>query len=58
MVQSGNHEKLSQIASWVEDGKMQAFVDSTYSLSTYEEAFKRLDVSGRRGRIVMKIGEE
>jgi len=55
MVANGDHDKLSQIARWVDDGKLQTFVDSVYNLADYKAAFKRLDATGKRGRIVMKV---
>ena len=55
MVANGDHDKLSQIARWVDDGKLQTFVDSVYDLADYQAAFKRLEATGKRGRIVMKV---
>ncbi len=55
MVSNGDHEKLSQIARWVDEGKLQSLVDSVYNFANYQDAFERLKVTGKRGRIVMNI---
>ena len=57
MVANGDSQKLKQIAAWVDDGKLQTFVDSVYDFSDYHSAFNRLEATGKRGRIVMKVGE-
>ena len=57
MVGKGNYKKLTQIAKWTEEGKIKPIVDSVYAFSDYEKAFQRITEEGRRGRIVMKIGE-
>ncbi|MEM7182323.1 MAG: NAD(P)-dependent alcohol dehydrogenase [Spirochaetota bacterium] len=57
LVPRGNHQKLSQIAKWVEEEKLQVLVDSLYNFSEYQQAFDRLQEKGRRGRIVLKINE-
>ena len=55
MVGTGNYEKLTLIAKWVEEGKLKPIVDSIYSFSEYENAFQRITEKGRRGRIIIKI---
>lgn len=57
-VDKGNYEKLTQITQWSQEGRLETFVDSIYSLSDYKAAFKRLESKGKRGRIIMKIGTE
>ena len=57
MVGTGNYEKLTLIAKWVEEGKLKPIVDSVYAFSDYENAFKRVSEKGRRGRIILKIDE-
>lgn len=53
MVMHGDFEKLTQIASWVSDGKLKAVVDKEFHFSDYPQAFSRLQEKGRRGRITM-----
>lgn len=57
MVSRGDHQKLTQIARWVEQSKLQVYVDSVYKLSDYEEAFKRLSNQGKQGRVVIKVAQ-
>ena len=57
MVSSGHHQKLMRIASWVEEGKLQVYVDSVYALADYKQAFQRLAEKGKKGRVVMRIAE-
>ncbi|OUS29189.1 zinc-binding dehydrogenase [Gammaproteobacteria bacterium 45_16_T64] len=54
-VLKGDHDKLTRIANWVEEGKLNVFVDSVYDFSEYENAFQRLSEKGRQGRIVINI---
>lgn len=57
MVENGDTEKLSLIGKWISEGKIQPVVDSVFSLANYAEAFKRIEEKGRRGRVVMQVGE-
>lgn len=57
MVGKGNHQKLTQIAKWVEEEKLQVFVDSAYDFDDYEKCFERLSITGKQGRVVIRIGE-
>jgi len=57
MVEKGDQEKLTQIARWVDEGKLQPFVDSVYDFADYQGAFQRLTITGKRGRIVMKVAD-
>ncbi len=57
MVGTGNYEKLTLIAKWVEEGKLKPIVDSVYSFSEYENAFQRITEKGKRGRTIIKIDE-
>jgi NADPH:quinone reductase-like Zn-dependent oxidoreductase len=56
-VQYGNHEKLSRIAKWVEEGSLRPQVDSSFSLPEFSTAFERVLEKGRRGRVVIGIAE-
>ena len=58
MVSKGDHPKLTQIARWVEQSKLQVYVDSVYKLSDYEKAFKRLSNQGKQGRVVIKVAQD
>ncbi|MEM7735237.1 MAG: NAD(P)-dependent alcohol dehydrogenase [Deinococcota bacterium] len=57
MVTKGNQRKLRRITKWVEDGKLNAFCDSVHLLSNHHEAFARSQISGKRGRVVLKIAD-
>lgn len=56
-VGKGDHDKLTRIAKWVEEGKLKVLVDRVFEFTDYKNAFHRLREKGKRGRIVMKIGE-
>jgi len=53
MVFHGDHEKLTQIAAWLKEGKLRSVVDSEYAFTQHQQAFARLNVRGRRGRIIL-----
>lgn len=53
MVAHGDSTKLTQIANWVSEGKLQAVIDSEFSFAEYREAIARVKEKGKRGRIVM-----
>lgn len=55
MVSRGNHQKLTQIAKWVDEEKLDVFVDSAYEFTDYEKAFQRLSNEGKQGRVVIKV---
>ncbi|NES19494.1 MAG: NAD(P)-dependent alcohol dehydrogenase [Symploca sp. SIO3E6] len=57
-VGQGNYEKLTQIAHWVEEGKLNTYGDSCFAFSDYEKAFQRLREKGKRGRVIIKIGKD
>lgn len=53
MVAHGDRAKLTQIANWVSEEKLKAVIDCEFSFSDYQQAIARVQVKGRRGRIVM-----
>ena len=53
MVAHGDRAKLTQVASWVSEGKLKAVIDSEFSFVEHEQAIARVKEKGRRGRIVM-----
>jgi len=57
-VGQGSYEKLTQIAHWVEKGKLNSYVDSCFAFLDYENAFQRLGEKGKRGRVIMNISKE
>ncbi|NEQ70086.1 MAG: NAD(P)-dependent alcohol dehydrogenase, partial [Symploca sp. SIO2D2] len=57
-VGQGNYEKLTQIAHWVEEGKLNTYIDSCFTFSNYENAFQRLGTKGKRGRVIIRIGKD
>ncbi len=56
-VQYGNHEKLSRIARWLEQGRLHPQIDSTFSFSNFQGAFERIAEKDRRGRVVLAIAQ-
>lgn len=57
-VDRGDKSKLEKITEWVEKGKLKPFIDCVYALENYQQAFERLSVKGRQGRIVLNISEQ
>lgn len=55
MVDKGDHQKLAQIAEWVQNGRLRVFVDGVYKFEEYERAFQRLSANGKQGRIILSI---
>jgi NADPH:quinone reductase-like Zn-dependent oxidoreductase len=57
LVEEGNADKLSQAAALVAEGSIKAEIDSRFSLMDYREAFGRLGMKGRRGRILLDMAD-
>jgi len=53
MVMQGDYEKLTCIAHWISEKKLQAVIDKEFNFTDYINALSRLQEKGRRGRIVM-----
>lgn len=57
LVEEGNADKLSRSAALVAGGSIKAEIDSRFSLTDYREAFDRLGMKGRRGRILLDMAD-
>lgn len=55
MVAKGDHQKLTQIASAVEKGKLVPVIDSVYEFDNYQQGLERTLESGKQGRIILKV---
>lgn len=50
-----NHEHLSKLAQYVDQGVIKAQVDKVFSLDQIKEAFIHLDMGSPNGKVVVKI---
>ncbi len=57
MIDKGDREKLSHIGGWVKAGKLQSVVDSIYDITDFQQAFDRVKGKGRKGRVVLRLGD-
>ncbi len=55
MVRAGHREKLTQIATLIEQGKLKPVIDSVFPMADFALGFQRIAAPGKRGRIVMDI---
>lgn len=55
MVRAGNRKKLTQLSSWIEEGKIQVVIDQVYSIKDFAAGFQRLNAPGKQGRIIMDV---
>lgn len=55
MVDKGDSERLSEIATWVEEGKLEAVVSEMFTLDDWQRAVSRSHERGRMGRTVLQF---
>jgi NADPH:quinone reductase-like Zn-dependent oxidoreductase len=53
-----NREQLVELARLVDDGTLRPVIDSVYPLAEAREAFERSMMSGKRGKVVLRIRDE
>ncbi|HAA23310.1 MAG TPA: NAD(P)-dependent alcohol dehydrogenase [Cytophagales bacterium] len=58
MVDRGDHDQLTRIAQWVDEGKLKPIIDQIYPFAEYAEAFSKVTAPGKRGRMVLQIADE
>jgi NADPH:quinone reductase-like Zn-dependent oxidoreductase len=54
-VATPNHEDLVDLKEFIEDGRVTPVIDRTYPLSEVPEAFRYLDESHARGKVVITV---
>ncbi len=57
LVRQGDTDLLTEIARWVDEGGLRVFVDRSYELADYENAFARTREHGGIGRVVMRMAD-
>ncbi|WP_218044619.1 NAD(P)-dependent alcohol dehydrogenase [Aestuariispira insulae] len=53
MVMEGDGKRLEKAADWIASGDIKPVIDQVYSFSDHLSAFDRLNVRGKKGRIIM-----
>ena len=52
-----SREQLEQLTRVADAGKLQVNIDSVFSLDAVRAAFERVQAHGKRGKVVLEIGE-
>jgi NADPH:quinone reductase-like Zn-dependent oxidoreductase len=52
-----SREQLEQLTRVADAGKLRVDIDSVFSLDAARAAFERVQAHGKRGKVVLEIGE-
>lgn len=53
-----NHEQLVELARLVDEGIVRPAIDSVFPLAEARSAFERVMTHGKRGKVVLKVGDD
>jgi NADPH:quinone reductase-like Zn-dependent oxidoreductase len=54
-VDKGDSKQIKELVNWVVEGRLKTVIDSEFSISDVDSAFKRASTHGKIGRVVIEI---